>query len=221
MILLLGSGRRLCAHRSRVRSSMSTETRAASRSIRGKRRQNCVRPPRSMAMRCTRKAQRRMRKKSQSGASPILSPTNAALAAEIARLRVAHGRVALFDAHSIRSRIPRLFDGELPLFNLGANDGRACSPSLRDRLGNIFAESGQSFVVDGRFKGGWITRSLGRPASGVEAVQMEMGCRAYMVEPETIGPDNWPTPLDPSRAENTRRILRAVLESLLEFVGVR
>lgn len=144
------------------------------------------------------------------------APYHEALAAEIARLRGSHARVAVYDAHSIRSRIPRLFDGELPLFNLGTNSGRACSPALRERLGGLLARSG---VVDGRFKGGWITRSFGRPEAGVESVQMELGCRAYMVEPETVGPHNWPTPIEPARADVARRTLKSVLNALLAFVG--
>jgi formiminoglutamase len=146
-------------------------------------------------------------------------PYHEALAAEIARLRATHGRIALYDAHSIRSRIPRLFDGELPLFNLGTNGGLACSAALRARLAALLAASGQSHVVDGRFKGGWITRAFGRPQAGVEAVQMELGCRAYMDEPEAIGPDNWPSPLDPTRAAVTRATLKAVLETLVAHVG--
>ena len=147
------------------------------------------------------------------------APYHEALAAEIARLRTSHARVAVYDAHSIRSRIPRLFDGELPLFNLGTNDGRACSPALRERLGEILRASGERSIVDGRFKGGWITRGFGRPEAGVEAVQMELGCRAYMVEPETIGPYNWPTALDAERADKTRRTLKSVLNAMLAFVG--
>lgn len=146
-------------------------------------------------------------------------PYHRALAVEVARLKQAHGRVALYDAHSIRSHIPRLFDGELPLFNLGTNDGRACSPLLRQRLGAVLAQSGKTHVVDGRFKGGWITRSFGKPQDGVEAVQMELGCRAYMSEPERLGADNWPTPLEPARADATRRTLKTVLQTLLAFVG--
>jgi N-formylglutamate deformylase len=151
--------------------------------------------------------------------SRYFAPYHAALAAEIARLRAKWGRVAVYDAHSIRSRIPRLFDGELPLFNLGTNDGRACSPGLRESIAEILRASGESSVVDGRFKGGWITRSVGLPAEGVEAVQMELGCRAYMIEPEAVGPDNWPTALEPARANVTRRTLRAVLNAILAFAS--
>ena len=111
-------------------------------------------------------------------------PYHAALADEIARLQKRHKRVALFDAHSIRSAIPRLFDGELPVFNLGTNSGLSCSPRLREAIGALLAASGRTSVVDGRFKGGWITRAYGKPGEGVEAVQLELACRAYMPEPE-------------------------------------
>jgi formiminoglutamase len=146
------------------------------------------------------------------------APYHQALHAEILRLRAEFPRVALFDAHSIRSRIPRLFDGELPVFNLGANSGLSCSPALRAAVGAMLAASGSSSVIDGRFKGGWITRSYGNPADGVEAIQLELACRAYMVEPEQPSPDNWPQPIDSTRASVTRVTLRNVLETILEEV---
>lgn len=143
-------------------------------------------------------------------------PYHEALAAEIGRLRGKHPRVALYDCHSIRSVIPRLFEGELPLFNLGTNSGRACSAPLRERLEGLLADGGASHVVDGRFKGGWITRSFGRPDEGVEAVQMELGCRGYMQEPAVVDETNWPTPFDEVRADVTRKTLRRVIEALRE-----
>ena len=147
------------------------------------------------------------------------APYHEALKREIARLRRTHARVALYDAHSIRSVIPRLFPGELPVFNLGTNSGRSCSPTLRERLAAALAASGQSFVVDGRFKGGWITRDFGRPEAGVEAVQLELACRAYMDEPRTPTPDeaNWPGPIDGARAGPTRETLRGLIATLLDW----
>src|ERR1700722_10965611 len=115
-------------------------------------------------------------------------PYHAALAGEIARLRQKCKRVALFDAHSIRSVIPRLFDGELPVFNLGTNSGASCSPELRRPATEVLKASGQTSVVDGRFKGGWITRAYGKPGEGVEALRLELACRAYMDEPERPAP---------------------------------
>ncbi len=92
-------------------------------------------------------------------------PYHAALAAEIDRLRGLHGTVVLYDCHSIRSRIPRLFEGELPVFNIGTNAGAACAPALEQAVGAICAASGQPSVVNGRFKGGYITRHHGRPGT--------------------------------------------------------
>ncbi len=148
----------------------------------------------------------------------FFDPYHAALGAEIARLRQRFGRVALFDAHSIRSRIPHLFEGELPLFNLGSNSGRSCDPGLREAIGAILAASGESHVVDGRFKGGWITRSFGRPQDGVHALQMELACRAYMQEPERVDEANWPAPLEVERADKTRATLRRALETMLAWI---
>ena len=131
----------------------------------------------------------------------------------------AHARVALYDAHSIRSVIPRLFDGELPVFNLGTNSGRSCSEGLRERLAATLAASGQSVAVDGRFKGGWITRDFGSPGTGVEAVQLELACRAYLIEPARPEPGAWPAPIDDARAAPTRATLRALLGVLLEWTS--
>jgi N-formylglutamate deformylase len=149
----------------------------------------------------------------------FFAPYHDALRAEIARLRSQQARVALFDAHSIRSRIPRLFAGELPVFNLGTNSGLSCSPGLREAVRAALAASGASSVIDGRFKGGWITRAYGKPAEGVEAIQLELACRAYMIEPDRPNSGNWPQPIDTGRANTTRATLRNVLEIILTSVG--
>jgi N-formylglutamate deformylase len=146
-------------------------------------------------------------------------PYHAALAGEILRLRQKHRRVALFDAHSIRSIVPRLFDGELPVFNLGTNSGPSCSPGLRELVGAVLAANGQTSVLDGRFNGGWITRAYGKPGEGVEALQLELACRAYMDEPERPAPENWPAPIDEKRAAPTRATLKRVLETILAWVA--
>jgi N-formylglutamate deformylase len=146
-------------------------------------------------------------------------PYHAALGGEIARLRGRFERVALFDAHSIRSRIPRLFDGELPVFNVGTNAGASCNAGLRQAVGTVLAASNDSVVLDGRFKGGWITRAYGKPDEGVEALQLEIACRAYMQEPECPKPENWPAPIDEARARSTRATLERVLQTILEWVS--
>jgi N-formylglutamate deformylase len=110
-------------------------------------------------------------------------PYHAALAAELARLRAAHGHALLFDGHSIRSKLPWLFEGELSALNLGTADGASCAPAITERLGALLAGQTQfSQVVNGRFKGGYITRHYGQPDQGVHAVQLEMCQRCYMDE---------------------------------------
>ncbi|MEP9402098.1 N-formylglutamate deformylase [Sphingomonas sp. VNH70] len=147
----------------------------------------------------------------------FFDPYHAALAGEIARLRDRHPRVVLYDCHSIRSRVPRLFDGELPQFNIGTDGGRTCDPALRDRVARICADSGDSLVVDGRFRGGWTTRHYGRPATGVHAIQMELAMRGYLDEPAAVGADNWPAPLAPTRAARLTDTLLPVLRACLDF----
>jgi N-formylglutamate deformylase len=145
-------------------------------------------------------------------------PYHAALRSEAQRLLAHHPRVVLYDCHSIRSRIPRLFDGELPLFNIGTNDGRACDPRLSAALQAACAQSSFSHVLDGRFKGGHITRSLGDPARGLHAVQMELACRGYLREPpDAVHEGNWPAAFDPAYAAPLRDTLRQVLQCCLDF----
>ncbi|MBT0670510.1 N-formylglutamate deformylase [Novosphingobium profundi] len=144
-------------------------------------------------------------------------PYHSALGDERTRLRDAHGKVVLYDAHSIRSAIPRLFDGELPVFNLGTNGGATCDPALEAEIATLCAASGLPHVVNGRFKGGWTTRHYGRPAEGFHAVQMELAMRAYLNEPEAPDETNWPAPISPPRAATLTPILHDVLEACLAF----
>lgn len=148
----------------------------------------------------------------------FFDPYHATLHAEIERLRSRHDTVVVYDCHSIRSVIPRLFDGTLPHFNIGTNGGTTCAPSLSDAIETICAGSGFSHVVNGRFKGGYITRSLGRPETGVHAVQMELACRGYMKEP--LGPvseGDWPSAYDEDYAAPMRAALTLILQTCLTF----
>lgn len=149
-------------------------------------------------------------------------PYHAALASEIERMKAAHGEIVLYDCHSIRSVIPRLFDGELPVFNLGTNKGASTDPALEKAVAEIMAASGLSQVVNGRFTGGWITRSHGNPAAGVHALQMELSCRGYMREP--LGPvhePEWPSSYDPEFAAGLRGTLETILQTALDWVSAR
>lgn len=144
-------------------------------------------------------------------------PYHAALRSEIERLRSAHGKVVVYDAHSIRSHVPRLFDGELPQFNIGTNLGQTCDPALSAAVTQVCKASGLSHVLDGRFRGGWTTRHYGEPASGVHAIQMELAIRGYMDEPEVPSEANWPLPYSAARAAALTPILQDVLKAAIAF----
>jgi N-formylglutamate deformylase len=141
----------------------------------------------------------------------IWRPYHAQLAAEIERLRAKHGHAVLFDAHSIAGEIPRLFEGLLPDFNFGTADGRSAAPGLERRLAAVLAEApGYRLAVNGRFKGGYITRHYGEPARGVHAVQLELAQRTYMRESP-------PYDFLPEAAERVRPVLRRFVATLRDW----
>ncbi len=136
-------------------------------------------------------------------------PYHDALRGELARLRAAHGRVVLWEGHSIRGELPFLFEGRLPDLNLGTAGGTSCSPALQARLEAVLsAQAEYDWVANGRFKGGYITRHYGRPAEGVDAVQLEISQRNYMREDDSFA---W----DPARASRLQPLLRTLLEAAL------
>lgn len=136
------------------------------------------------------------------------APYHAALVAELARVHERHGVAVLYDCHSIRSRIPFLFDGALPDFNIGTDGGATCAPALAEAVEALCrAARGFSTVVNGRFRGGWTTRHYGRPAEGRHAIQMELAQSTYMQE---APPWSW----EQERADRLRPHLGAILERM-------
>ena len=138
-------------------------------------------------------------------------PYHDALRAELDSLKAKHGAVLLWDAHSIASVLPRLFDGKLPDLNLGTADGASCDPALAQELLQIAkAAEGYTAVLNGRFKGGHITRHYGQPGQGVHAVQLEMTQCSYMQEC---------LPFDylPERAVQVQPHLQRMLAAALDF----
>lgn len=93
-----------------------------------------------------------------------------------------HGKVVLLDAHSIKSHVPSLFDGELPVLNIGTSNGESAAADLVEKVMRVCEEAPYSSVLNGRFKGGYITRNYGRPDAGCHAIQLEMAQHAYMNE---------------------------------------
>jgi N-formylglutamate deformylase len=145
-------------------------------------------------------------------------PYHQAIDAELRRLRGAHRVVILYDCHSIRSQIPRLFTGTLPHFNIGTNSGASCDAALTRRIEALCDASGLTRVTDGRFRGGYTTRHYGAPQRGVHAVQMELACRGYLREPAGgVDAASWPCAYDDEFAAPLRAVLTRVLEACLDF----
>ena len=93
-------------------------------------------------------------------------PYHEALSAELDRLRGVHEQVVLYDCHSIRSAVPRLFEGILPHFNIGTNGGASCAAELTKAVEAACDATSFTRVTNGRFRGGYITRHHGNAASG-------------------------------------------------------
>ncbi len=137
-------------------------------------------------------------------------PYHDCLARELSRLREKHPQVVLWEGHSIRSRVPRFFEGRLPDLNFGTANGTSADPDLLEALVTLAETDGRfTQVANGRFKGGYITRAYGDPKGGVQAIQLELAQAAYMQEEE-------PYPYDEARASPMKVLLRGLLE---EAVG--
>jgi N-formylglutamate deformylase len=109
------------------------------------------------------------------------APYHAVLRAEMERVRAKHGIAILYDCHSIRSRIPFLFEGVLPDFNIGTNGGSTCAPQIETAVRDLCLKAeGYLSILNGRFKGGWTTRHYGQPNKNWHAIQMELAQSTYL-----------------------------------------
>lgn len=138
-------------------------------------------------------------------------PYHNKLAETLDMIRAQYGYALLWDAHSIRSEVPRFFKGRLPDLNIGTANGRSCTPLLSDALLKT-AERNQDFtaVLNGRFKGGYITRNYGRPEDNIHAVQMEQSQITYMDE-------NPPFTYRPDLAAKVKPLLQELIEITAAF----
>lgn len=136
-------------------------------------------------------------------------PYHDALQAEVARLKSVHGYAIVYDAHSIKSHVPRLFDGRLPDLNLGSAKGESCAAAMAEAALKAAADGGYSSVLNGRFVGGYITRHYGQPNDNVHALQMELSQINYMNE-QTFA-------YDLQKAEALQTVLARVLSAILDW----
>ncbi len=137
-------------------------------------------------------------------------PYHSMLQSQIDRIRAKFGFCILLDCHSICSRVPRLFSGSLPDLNLGVFGGKSCAPELTALAQSSLQSGPFSFVCDGRFKGGWITRNYGQPERNVHVLQLEIAQSCYMDE-TTVGP------FMPCQAGELQKILRKLVGGLCAY----
>ncbi len=136
-------------------------------------------------------------------------PYHDKIESSLREIKSRYGYALLWDAHSIPSNVPQLFDGELPQLNFGTNDGRGCPIDVIEPLIAEAQTGGDySVVLNGRFKGGYITRHYGDPANGVTAIQLELAQRCYMSE-ESLD-------FDDELASKLRELLSNLLQTYLE-----
>ncbi|MEH6646897.1 N-formylglutamate deformylase [Sulfitobacter sp.] len=139
------------------------------------------------------------------------APYHAALSAELERVKTIHGFALLYDCHSIRSRIPFLFEGVLPDFNIGTNSGATCAPGIEASIASICSKSDNyTAILNAIFKGGWTTRHYGKPAQSVHEIQMELAQSTYMQEAP-------PWAYETVRAARLRVHLKTILETLSDW----
>lgn len=140
-------------------------------------------------------------------------PYHAAIEAELARIKSVHGFAVLLDGHSIKSHLPWLFEGQLPDLNIGTANGSSCSKALREAIGRLLeSQQDYSHVIDGRFKGGYITRNYGQPDKQIHAIQLEMCWSTYMTEQS-------PYVIDPQRQLKITALLQQLTQLLAKGVS--
>jgi N-formylglutamate deformylase len=142
-------------------------------------------------------------------------PYHQALSQEIARIRARHGYCVLYDCHSIKSVIPRLFEGKLPTLNLGTANLNSCAVGIHAAAEGIMRQSGLTYAANGRFKGGWITRRYGKPLQAVHAIQMEIALDAYLEVEEP------PWSLSEAKTAALQRTLEAIIAAVLAAAALQ
>ncbi len=129
----------------------------------------------------------------------------------IHELRAEFGKVILWEAHSIRSKVPAIHKDRFPDLILGDNDGNTADHEVV-RLASTGLKQGDfELTYNFPFKGGYITRLFGDPENGVHAIQLEMVKSLYM--------DDLEVEFNEERAEKVRSILKPTFESLIHWIS--
>ena len=138
-------------------------------------------------------------------------PYHNALHAEIHRLKLQHGKVLLWEGHSIQPVLPFLFEGRLPDFSLGTASGASFPAAMLAEVESVLrAQSQYSWVSNGRFKGGYITRHYAQPDERIYAFQLELSQSVYM--------DETMTAFDAEKAAPVQVLIEQMMRASLDFI---
>ena len=125
-------------------------------------------------------------------------------------LKSRHGKVLLWDCHSIRQLVSTIQKEKFPDLILGDVDGTSASPGLIETVLGVLDHSTYSVRHNHPFKGGYITRHFGKPAEHQHALQLEMTKVNYM--------DDGEVRYDKVRAGVIQDVLKKVFEKLIEQI---
>ncbi|MEJ0054424.1 MAG: N-formylglutamate amidohydrolase [Bacteroidota bacterium] len=130
----------------------------------------------------------------------------------LADLKKKHGKVLLWDCHSIRQVVPTIQHREFPDLILGDVDGTSSSPELIAATLQALTLNKNSYSIGHNhpFKGGYITRHFGRPAENQHALQLEMTKVNYMDDNEKE--------YSKERSTKMRKVLQTVFEKLIKHL---
>jgi len=143
------------------------------------------------------------------------APFHRILRKQVDRLTGRHRQVILLVCQSMRSQIRGVTEKGLPLVNIGSADGTSCDPDLRNLIvGSFNAQQGFTVGVDGHAKGGFITRSYGRPDAGVHAMTLLLAQRSYLRH------ESPPFEPDKSRVARLQAVLSDGLSRIIDWAGM-
>lgn len=140
----------------------------------------------------------------------IWEPYHRKIRSELERIKSEFGYAILFDAHSIAAEVPMLFEGKLIDFNFGNNNGNSCASNLIESISEVVGSSAYSQITNGRFKGGYITRSFGQPEKGLHAIQLELSQATYLKDQTENGYH-----LDSEKLNTIKLLLNTLINSLI------
>ncbi len=124
-------------------------------------------------------------------------------------LKEEFGVAVLWEAHSIRQKVPTIRKDDFPDLILGNNDGKTANGELIEAVLKELGSDTYELKHNTPFKGGHITRSFGDPENNIHALQLEMTKVNYMEDDELT--------FSEERSNRIRKILKSSFEAIINW----